>query len=80
MSKDIQKQIQKAEKEIKDKLSTIVFPETGTIIEIDGEGYEIPQMVFNLIIDAISSNQHLAKINQELRDYIARSEIMRGVS
>ena len=80
MNKDRDKQIQQAEDAIKDKRATIVFPESGTAIEIDGEKYEVPKMVFDLIVDAIASNQYLVKTNQELKDYIARSEIMRGVS
>ncbi|MBC8551620.1 MAG: hypothetical protein H8D23_18395 [Candidatus Brocadiales bacterium] len=80
MDKDIEKQVQEAEDAIKDKRATVVFPEDGTAIEIDGELYEVPKMVFNLIVDAIASNQHLAQANQDLKDYIARSEIMRGVS
>ena len=73
---DIQRQIEVAEKEIGVQ-SNVSFTDKGIII--DGKLYELPQPVFKLIVDAVTSNHHLMDTNQQLRNHIA-GEIMRGIT
>jgi len=77
---DIQKQIELAEKETGKKIDKKI--DIGMVnggIMIDDVLYELEEPVVKLIVGAIVSNQHLVNQVQQLKDYIARSEIGREI-
>lgn len=77
MDKDIERQVKKAEADIKKASIDLNNDETGIIIN-DVE-YILEKPVYDLIVGAIKSNMSLVDANNKLKEYIVKNQIMQGV-